>query len=219
MAAVLGVRLFLKISGVKTRPAIFLIGRSIYGVIISWNTTQACNIKCLHCYRNAGEMRSDELDTEQGKKLLSEIAAAGFKIIILSGGEPLLRKDIFVLIEYAASIGLRPVIGTNGIKLDYAAAVRLKSAGLKVASISLDSKNKVAHNLFRQSSGAWDKTISGIEACKSAGLPFQIHTTIMDWNKSEILGITDLAVELGAIAHHIFFWCQPDGLRRLPINH
>lgn len=174
-------------------------------MIISWNTTQACNISCIHCYRDAGDKRPDELSTEQGKKLLDEMARANFKIVILSGGEPLMRKDIFELITHAKSIGLRPVLGTNGILITEEIAQRLKDAGLARAGISLDSTDKLKHDRFRQFDGAWDKTMDGIKACKKVGLPFQIHTTAMNWNEPEITDITDLAVDLGAAGHHVFF--------------
>ncbi|MCE5285367.1 MAG: putative heme d1 biosynthesis radical SAM protein NirJ2 [Pelosinus sp.] len=174
-------------------------------MIISWNTTQACNISCLHCYRDAGVKRPDELTTQQGKKLLDEMARANFKIVILSGGEPLMRKDIYELIAHAKSIGLRPVLGTNGILISEEVAKKLKAAGLARAGISLDSTDKAKHDWFRQSEGAWDKTIAGMNACKKAGLPFQIHTTVMKWNEPEITQITDLAVEMGAAGHHLFF--------------
>ncbi len=174
-------------------------------MIISWNTTQACNISCIHCYRDAGTRRADELNTAEGKKLLDEMASAGFQIVILSGGEPLLRPDIYELISYARSIGLRPVLGTNGIIITEEVAANLKNAGLLVAGISVDSRDKTRHDWFRQSNGAWEKTMQGIAACRKAGLPFQIHTTVMNWNEKEVTDITDLAVELGAIAHHVFF--------------
>lgn len=174
-------------------------------MIISWNTTQACNIRCIHCYRDAGTRRQDELNTEQGKNLLSGMARAGFKIVILSGGEPLMRPDIYELIAFARSIGLRPVLGTNGILIEPDIAWRLKEAGLATAGISLDSRSQEKHDWFRQSKGAWEKTMAGMAACREAGLPFQIHTTVLNWNEAEITDITDLAVELGAVAHHIFF--------------
>ncbi|EAX47651.1 Radical SAM domain protein [Thermosinus carboxydivorans Nor1] len=174
-------------------------------MIISWNTTQACNINCLHCYRDAGAKRADELTTAEGKKLLGEIAKAGFKIMILSGGEPLLRPDIYELIRHARAVGLRPVIGTNGTLIAPEVAKKLKDAGLAVAGISIDSLDRSHHDHFRGCSGAWEQTLRGIEACRQAGLPFQIHTTVTSWNEHEILAITDKAVELGAIAHHIFF--------------
>lgn len=174
-------------------------------MIISWNTTRACNINCIHCYRDAGTKEKDELNTAEGKKLLEEIARAGFKIMIFSGGEPLLRPDIYELISHARSQGMRPVLGTNGILITPEVAVRLKEAGAACAGISLDSQDKAKHDWFRGYTGAWEETLRGIEACRAAGLPFQIHTTVMDWNEAEVTAITDLAVKLGAVAHHIFF--------------
>jgi len=174
-------------------------------MIISWNTTQACNINCIHCYRDAGTKRSDELNTQEGKNLLTQIARAGFKIMILSGGEPLLRPDIYELISHAKSCGMRPVIGTNGTLITKEATVNLKAAGLAVAGISIDSLDQSTHDHFRGCSGAWEQTLSGIESCREAGLPFQIHTTVTSYNEQEITEITDRAVKLGAIAHHIFF--------------
>jgi len=171
-------------------------------MIISWNTTQACNISCLHCYRDAGNKYNDELNTEEGKRLLDGMARAGFKIIILSGGEPLMRPDIYELISYAKSIGLRPVLGTNGILITEEVALKLKEAGLGAAGISLDKK---IHDHFRQSEGAWDKTIAAMEVCRKVGLRFQVHTTVTSLNEKEVTDITDLAVEKGAMAHHIFF--------------
>lgn len=174
-------------------------------MIISWNTTQACNISCVHCYRDAGLKREDELNTEEGKKLLSEIAKAGFKIVILSGGEPLMRPDIYELISHAREIGLRPVLGTNGILITEEVAHKLKAAGLLRAGISLDSRDKDKHNNFRKAEGAWEQAVQGMEACKKAGLGFQIHTTVMNWNQNEVTDLTDFAVEIGAAAHHLFF--------------
>lgn len=174
-------------------------------MIISWNTTKACNINCIHCYRSAGEKQQNELNTEEGKKLITEIAKAGFKILILSGGEPLLRSDLTELIRHARSVGLRPVLGTNGTLITPEVAASLKEAGLGAAGISIDSLNPVEHDAFRGCNGAWEQTLAGIEACKGAGLPFQIHTTVSSWNQDEVLKITDLAIDIGAVAHHIFF--------------
>lgn len=174
-------------------------------MIVSWNTTQACNINCRHCYRDAGTRLNNELDTDEGKNLLISLAKAGFKIVIFSGGEPLLRQDIFALIAYAREVGLRPVLGTNGILITAPVAQQLKNAGLAVAGISVDSSNPSQHDYFRQSPGAWQRTMQGIAASRQAGLPFQLHTTVTSWNEPEITAITDLAVQLGAIAHHIFF--------------
>lgn len=174
-------------------------------MIVSWMTTNICNLKCSHCYQDAGEQKSNELSTTEAKKMIDEISRAGFKIMIFSGGEPLMRKDIFELVEYAASKGLRPVFGTNGMLITEKTAKRLKACGAAAMGISLDSLDEKKHCEFRGHPDAFRKTIEGIENCKKVGLAFQIHTTVMDWNKDEILKITDYAVEMGAIAHQIFF--------------
>jgi putative heme d1 biosynthesis radical SAM protein NirJ2 len=174
-------------------------------MIISWNTTKACNLKCEHCYRDAGEKDPNELTTQEGKDLLVEIAKAGFKIVILSGGEPLLRKDIFQLIAHAKSLGLRPVLGSNGTLITREVARNLKQAGLSRAGISLDSVHPAIHDAFRRHKGAWQETIEAMRICKEEGLDFQVHTTVTRKNYLEITEITDLVYDLGAKAHHIFF--------------
>ncbi|MCT8975384.1 putative heme d1 biosynthesis radical SAM protein NirJ2 [Clostridium sp. CX1] len=174
-------------------------------MIISWNTTNKCNMYCEHCYRDAGKEDSLELTTEEGKALIEEIVKAGFKIMIFSGGEPLMREDIFQLISYASSLGLRPVLGSNGTLISPSTALKLKESGIKAVGISLDSLNANKHDRFRNYSGAWRDTLYGMKNCRDIGLPFQIHTTVMDWNKDEVLHITDFASAMGAIAHHTFF--------------
>jgi putative heme d1 biosynthesis radical SAM protein NirJ2 len=174
-------------------------------MIISWNTTKACNLKCEHCYRDAGGKDVDELSTAEGKDLLSEIAKAGFKIVILSGGEPLLRKDIYELISHSVSLGLRPVLGTNGVLFTPEIVRKLKAAGAARVGISLDSKNARVHDAFRKQEGAWEKTVEAMRTCKREGLDFQVHTTVTRRNYKEIIEVTDFVTALGAKAHHVFF--------------
>lgn len=174
-------------------------------MIISWNTTNACNLNCPHCYRDASKALPDELTTSEAKAMLQQISEAGFMIMIFSGGEPLLRDDIFELVEHAKGLGLRPVFGTNGTLLNRETVKRLKESGAAAMGISLDSTDAEKHDCFRGVPGSFDKTMEGMKNCREAGLRFQIHTTVMDWNYDEIEQITDLAIESGATAHHIFF--------------
>ncbi|MBQ1336521.1 MAG: radical SAM protein, partial [Selenomonadaceae bacterium] len=174
-------------------------------MIVSWNTTNACNMYCAHCYRDAGCKAVEELSTEEAKKLLEEIARAGFKIMIFSGGEPLTRPDILELVRHAASLHLIPVFGTNGTLITLEMAHDLKEAGAKGMGISLDSLDKEKHDKFRSFPGAWEGAVRGMKNCRETGLSFQIHTTVMDWNQSELEAMTDFAVEIGAKAHHFFF--------------
>ncbi|MBI2252451.1 MAG: putative heme d1 biosynthesis radical SAM protein NirJ2 [Armatimonadetes bacterium] len=179
--------------------------RKINPVLISWNVTRACNLNCLHCYRDAGTREEDELTLEQGKKLIREIAQVGFKLIVLSGGEPLMREDIYELINYAKDCNLRVVLGTNGILITKDAAQKLKLSGTSRVGISLDSINEKSHDEFRMQIGAFRGALEGMKNCQEAGLEFQIHTTVRERNMSEIEEITDLAQNLKAKAHHIFF--------------
>ena len=174
-------------------------------MIVSWNTTNACNMYCDHCYRDAGCKAEEELSTAEAKTLLEQIARAGFKIMIFSGGEPLMRPDIVELVAYAASLGLRPVFGTNGTLITLEMAQKLKAAGAMGMGISLDSMDREKHNAFRKFSGAWEGAVQGMRNCRAAGLPFQIHTTVMEWNNHELEALTDFAVAEGAVAHHFFF--------------
>ena len=174
-------------------------------MIVSWMTTNQCNLNCSHCYQDAGDKKAAELTTEEAKILIDGISRAGFKIMIFSGGEPLLRPDIFELVSYAANSGLRPVFGTNGMLITPTVAKDLKTAGAAAMGISLDSLEEGKHNRFRGHENAYALTLEGMRNCKEAGLPFQIHTTVMDWNQEEIIRITDYAIEMGAVGHYLFF--------------
>ena len=175
-------------------------------MIVSWMTTNKCNLTCKHCYQDARpDACANELTTDEARALIDQIAAAGFKIMIFSGGEPLMRPDIYDLVAYAASKGLSPVFGTNGTLITPEVAGHLKECGACAMGISLDSLDRAKHDSFRGLEGAWDATVAGMRACREVGLPFQIHTTVLDWNEHEVCDITDFAVEHGAIAHYIFF--------------
>ncbi len=174
-------------------------------MIVSWMTTNQCNLRCAHCYQDALEATDKELSTSEAKKMIEEIARAGFKVMIFSGGEPLMRPDIYELVAHAAAQGLRPVFGSNGTLITPEVAVRLKEAGACAMGISVDSLDPAKHDQFRGLPNAYDLTMAGLDACRQAGLPFQLHTTVVDWNRDEVCDITDFAVKAGAIAHYIFF--------------
>ncbi|MEG1826338.1 MAG: putative heme d1 biosynthesis radical SAM protein NirJ2 [Gordonibacter sp.] len=174
-------------------------------MIVSWMTTNQCNLKCAHCYQDAEEATDKELTTAEGMKMIDEIARAGFKIMIFSGGEPLMRPDIYDLVAHAASRGLRPVFGSNGTLITPEVAQRLRASGACAMGISVDSLDADKHDEFRGLPHAFDLTMQGIEACKQAGLPFQLHTTVVDWNRDEVCALTDFAERIGAQAHYLFF--------------
>jgi putative heme d1 biosynthesis radical SAM protein NirJ2 len=174
-------------------------------MIMSWNTTNACNLNCPHCYRDAGKPAEGELTTSEAKTLIEQIKEAGFRIMVFSGGEPLLREDIFELVKHASDSGLRTVFGTNGMLLTRDVVQKLIDASASAMGISLDSADSEKHDKFRGIPGAYNLTMEGMKNCREMGLKFQIHTTVMDWNYDEIEKITHLAIEVGASAHHVFF--------------
>ncbi|MBE5711287.1 MAG: radical SAM protein, partial [Slackia sp.] len=131
-------------------------------MIVSWMTTNRCNLKCAHCYQDADECDSRELSTEEARTMISQIARAGFKIMIFSGGEPLMRDDIFELVAHAASCGLRPVFGSNGTLITPEIARKLKEAGACAMGISIDSLDAEKHDIFRGVPGAHAATLAGI---------------------------------------------------------
>ncbi|QGT99055.1 Radical SAM heme biosynthesis protein AhbD, Fe-coproporphyrin III decarboxylase [Candidatus Syntrophocurvum alkaliphilum] len=174
-------------------------------MLVSWNTTNQCNMYCDHCYRDAGDRLSEELSTDEAKKLILEIKKAGFKLLIFSGGESLMRPDIYELASFATQNGLRVVLGTNGTLITYEVATKMKAAGFMAVGVSLDSLDAKQNDEFRKLDNAFNLTVQGLKNLKDVGIPFQLHTTVMDWNVDELEKITDYAIEMGAMAHHFFF--------------
>lgn len=173
--------------------------------LVAWETTRNCNLSCVHCRASATRGPYEgELDTAEGLRLLDQIAEAGRVIVILTGGEPLLRKDIFDLARYGTRLGLRMVMAPNGTLITESIARRLAEAGIQRLSISLDGASAETHDEFRQVPGAFDGALRGIEHLQRAGIPFQINTTVTQLNLDQIPKIQQLAVALGAVAHHIF---------------
>ncbi len=173
--------------------------------MVAWEVTRSCNLACGHCRASAERGPYEgELDTERCKQLLDEIAAVGKPVIILTGGEPLLRPDICEIAAYGDGKGLRMVLATNGTLMTEEVAENLIRAGIKRVSVSIDGPDAESHDAFRGVPGAFTGAMAGIEAMKRAGLEFQINTTITKANLSRIREIHDMAHNIGAAAHHIF---------------
>lgn len=172
--------------------------------LIAWELTNACNLACIHCRASAiKDPTPDELSTAEAKHFVDELVE--YKpIIILTGGEPLLRSDVYDIAKYASGHGLRVVLATNGTLLTPDIAKKLKDVGIQRVSISIDGSTKETHDIFRGETGAFEAALRGIDILKNAGLSFQINTTITKRNLTEIPNIYELALELGASALHIF---------------
>jgi len=173
--------------------------------LVAWEVTRNCNLSCIHCRAAATKgPHQNELDTDASLVLLDQISETGKPVVILTGGEPLLRPDIFEIARYGTQKGLRMVMAPNGTLITEAVAREIAASGIQRISISLDGATRESHDDFRQVDGAFDGAIRGIEFAKQAGVEFQINTTITQQNLAELAKIQELAVKLGAVAHHIF---------------
>jgi radical SAM protein with 4Fe4S-binding SPASM domain len=175
-------------------------------LVMSWNVTRECNMKCSHCYINATEKKlSNELSTQEGKNLMDQICQVSKPLLILSGGEPLLRSDIYELIRYGSSKGLKMGLGSNGSLIDDEVAARLKAAGIATVSISLDSHIPAQHDEFRGVAGSWEKAVNACKALRKNNVLVQVNTTLTQQNYNQIDDIMKLAEEIGVENYHLFF--------------
>jgi heme b synthase len=186
--------------------------------LVAWEVTRRCNLNCVHCRASSEKgPYKGELDRAKAMEILDQIALAGRPIVILSGGEPLLRQDIFDLAGHGTGLGLRMVMATNGTLLTSGIAKEIKASGIKRVSISLDGADAAVHDRFRNVPGAFDSALRGIGILKAGGIEFQINTTVTRHNVGSIDKILEMAVELGAAAHHIFL-LVPTGRARDMVN-
>jgi 12,18-didecarboxysiroheme deacetylase len=164
--------------------------------VVVWNVTRRCNLKCVHCYAHAKDRAdSNELDTAQGKQLIDDLADFGAPVILFSGGEPLVRKDLPELAGYAVENGMRAVISTNGTLIAAPMARTLKKIGLSYVGISLDGMQEV-NDRFRGITGAFQSALRGIKNCQDAGIKVGLRFTINKFNVSEIPHIFKLVEEM-----------------------
>jgi AdoMet-dependent heme synthase len=184
--------------------------------VVSWNLTYRCNLACEHCYLDAGgtpqvgtENFADrsELGTEECFRVIDEIAAfAPECLTILTGGEPLLRRDILEIVRRAAERDLWVVVGTNGVRITENLAKRLAEAGARGLSLSLDALDPDRHDRFRKVRGAWQNTVEGAEILNSTALPFIVQTTAGSHNLGELDAIADFAHDrLAAKVWNLYF--------------
>ncbi len=163
--------------------------------VVVWNMTRRCNLKCVHCYAQAKDMEfKDELSTEEGKALIDDLAAFGSPVMLFSGGEPTMRKDLPELAAYAREKGMRAVISTNGTLIDKPLAKKLKEVGLSYVGISLDGIRET-NDRFRGMQGAFDAALRGLHNCQEEGIKVGLRFTINKQNVKDIPAIFDLLEE------------------------
>jgi AdoMet-dependent heme synthase len=175
--------------------------------LVFWETTAGCNLRCIHCRRVtlADQLTPQDLTTEESFKLVDQIAEMGGRpILVLSGGEPLFRPDIYDIARYATDAGVTVALATNGTLIDDAVAQRIKDSGVQRISISFDGVDAETHDAFRGLQGSFDAAIRGFKALRKVGLPVQINTTVANHNKEQLEGMRQLAKDLDAIGLHLF---------------
>lgn len=164
-----------------------------------WEMTAACNLHCIHCHASGGKPAGDELTTEEGKRLLDQLAAVSeFRMMAFTGGEPLVRPDLFELLAYAKALGFVNTVATNATLIDEAVARRLRRCGVAIAAVSLDGFDAETHDYVRGQAGAFESALRGMRALRRAGIVLHINITAMALNLDQMEPLLDLIDELGA---------------------
>lgn len=173
--------------------------------LVAWEITRRCNLSCAHCRASAEDVYyGGELSTDECFRLIDQIVEVGKPILILTGGEPLCRPDVYDIGRYAAEHGLRVVLGTNGTLIDDGVAYKLKQVPVARVGVSIDFPTADLQDDFRGRMGAFNEAIAGIKQAQRAGIDIQINSTITKKNAALIGDLLDLALNMGAVAFHPF---------------
>ncbi len=190
--------------------------------IVVWNCTRRCNLHCVHCYSNAGAGTSPEmLTTEEAKVFICDLADFGVPVLLFSGGEPLLRDDIFELASFAKEHGIRTVLSTNGTLITTEIAARIKSVGFAEIGISLDGIGD-KNDLFRGEKGAYEAALQGIRNCIKLKQRVSLRLTITRHTSTEILAIFDLLEREGIeriCLYHLAYVGRAGNLNHEDLSH
>jgi AdoMet-dependent heme synthase len=173
---------------------------------IAWEITRRCNLKCIHC-RSSSEFEvkdHPDFSTEEAYRIIDDISGYAKPVVVLSGGEPLIRRDVFDIAEYGSKKGLRMCLATNGTLVSDEVCERIKDSGIKIVSLSLDGSEEAVHDNFRSQKGAFKGTINAARLFRKHGIEFIINSSFTKRNQEEIPKVYKLAKELGATAWYMF---------------
>ncbi len=180
-------------------------GGSFQPRLIAWEVTRRCPLACRHCRASAADRAYEgELDTAEAFRLLESIAAFARPILILTGGEPMVREDIYRIAERGTALGLRVVMAPCGLLMDPDNTRRLREAGIQRISLSIDGADAATHDGFRRSEGAFAAVLRAAGLAQEQGLEFQVNTTVTRLNVGQLEEILELAIRLGAVSYHPF---------------
>ena len=180
--------------------------------VVAWEVTKKCNLACRHCKADAAALnlrfgndrQRPELSTGEGLALIDDVAPF-HPLLIVTGGEPLLRRDLETLIAHASRSGVRTALATNGLLIGEQRAQRLKACGLSAASVSIDGADAETHDQARGVNGAYESALKAVKALSAAGLSVQVNTTVTKANVSTLPSVSDMVRASGARAWHVFF--------------
>jgi radical SAM protein with 4Fe4S-binding SPASM domain len=174
--------------------------------LLFWETTAGCNLECIHCRRLdvSQQLMKTDMTTEESLRFVSQLAAFAKPILVLSGGEPLFRPDIFQIAVHARDQGLPVALATNGTLIDEPMAQRIVDAGIRRVAISIDGADEITHDAFRRQPGSLAAALNGFRYLRSRGMSMQINCTITKHNVLQIETLYAKALELGADALHLF---------------
>jgi len=193
-------------------PGRYLAFSGMRRPVVFWNLTDRCNLACSHCYSRSGPGRDtkNELSTLEALSLIDDFSAMGVPLILFSGGEPLLRDDIWDLASHARMKGIKMALSTNGTLISADSAKRIKESGIEYAGISLDGANPATHDRFRNSPGAFERSVAAFSHCREAGLRSGVRITLTTENCDELDALVDLAKRIGA-SRFCLYWLVPTG--------
>jgi Fe-coproporphyrin III synthase len=193
-------------------PGRYLAFAGMRRPVIFWNLTDRCNLSCTHCYSASGpgSPTGGDLTTAEARAFIDDLAAAGIPLVIFTGGEPLVRPDIWELAGYCQKKGIKTALSTNGTLITSEVARKIKESGIEYAGISLDGATAATHDRFRNTPGAFDRAIAAFARCQEAGVRCGVRVTLNKENQDELGPLVDLARKIGA-SRFCLYWLVPCG--------
>ena len=206
-------------------PSRYLAFADLHRPVVFWNLTNRCNLSCKHCYSQSDpQLRTEgELTTTEALGLIDDLAGMGVPLILFTGGEPLMREDIWELADHASLKGIKTALSTNGTLITAEVARTIKKSGIEYAGISLDGARAETHDRFRNSPGSFQRSVAAFGRCREAGVRCGVRVTLTRENYGELESIVDLARTLGA-SRFCLYWLVPcgrgrDAYERLQLGH